>query len=70
MNHFLANQWNRDRAQKRGGPGEFVSREQVAAPANYWTPERLGERRWAETVLASVLDHLRAEFDGASVKRF
>jgi RNA polymerase sigma-70 factor (ECF subfamily) len=77
MNHFLANQWNRDRAQKRGGHCEFISLEQVADPgglvpdpAHYWTPERLYERRWAETVLANVLDRLRAEFDGATVKRF
>ncbi len=77
MNHFLSNQWDRDHAQKRGGDCEFVSLDSVPgseeAPielGHHLTPERLFEKRWAEAVLARVLERLRAEFDGTSVKRF
>ncbi|HAB18043.1 MAG TPA: RNA polymerase subunit sigma-24 [Verrucomicrobiales bacterium] len=77
MNHFLSNQWNRDHAQRRGGRTEFISLEQAREheagfldPDDSLTPERLYEKRWAEAVLARVLERLRSEFDGASVKRF
>lgn len=77
LNHFLANEWNRERAQKRGGGGEFVSLDAVLEQedrpmelSHDLTPERLYERRWAEALLAQVLARLRGEFDGAKVKRF
>lgn len=77
LNHFLANEWDRGQAQRRGGGVEFVSldvaREQEGPgiePGHDLTPERIFEKRWAEAVLARVLEGLRAEFDGATVKRF
>lgn len=77
LNHFLANEWDRGQAQRRGGGVEFVSldfaREQEGQgiePGHDLTPERLYEKRWAEAVLARVLTRLRTEFDGATVKRF
>lgn len=77
MNHFLANEWNRDQAQKRGGGCEFISLEYVREqgeraidPGHQVTPEKLYEQRWAETVLAKVIERLRQEYDGSSVKRF
>lgn len=77
MNHFLANQWDRDQALKRGGGCEFVSLSAAADPGelphdpgHQLTPERLFEKRWAEAVLGQVLERLRSEFDGANVKRF
>lgn len=75
--NFLANEWDRERAQKRGGGYDFISleyaREQDAAssePGHEMTPERLYEQRWAKTVLAQVLNRLRSEYDGPNVKRF
>ncbi len=75
--NFLSNERDREQAQKRGGGYAFVSldfaREQEsheADPGHDMTPERLYERRWAETVLARVLQRLRSEYDGQSVKRF
>lgn len=75
--HFLANEWNRGQAKKRGGGVTFVSlesaREQEShqiEPIDDLTPERIFERRWAEAVLARTLARLQDEFDGAKVKRF
>lgn len=77
LSHFLANEWDRRQAQKRGGGCAFVSLDYVREqedrpfePSHEDTPERIYERRWAEAVLNSVLHRLREEFDGARVKRF
>lgn len=77
LDHFLANEWNRSQARKRGGGLEFISlefaREQEAhhlEPVDHLTPERLFERRWAEAVLVRVLDRLQQEYDGSKIKRF
>jgi RNA polymerase sigma-70 factor (ECF subfamily) len=68
-NHFLANQADRDNAQKRGGHRvihslDFRSAEQryLHEPADTATPERLFERRWALTLLDAALARLRREF--------
>lgn len=66
---FLSDQHRRRNAQKRGGGKEIIpfgisggeatlSRE----PAHTDTPERIFERRWANTVLHRALQHLRQEF--------
>jgi RNA polymerase sigma factor (sigma-70 family) len=77
LNHFLANEWKRGQAQKRGGGVEFISLDYVHEqegrsldPGHDATPERSYEKRWAEAVLSKVLERLRNEFDGASIKRF
>ena len=77
LNHFIANEWNREHTQKRGGRCQFISlddaREEVGGaidPGHDATPERMYEKRWAEAVLTRVLERLRHEYDGASIKRF
>jgi RNA polymerase sigma-70 factor (ECF subfamily) len=77
FNHFLANEYDRSQAQKRGGGCEFISldyiREQEDRPfelADQLTAERIFDKRWAEAVLNRVLARLREEFDGARIKRF
>jgi len=72
LNHFLANEWDRLRAQKRGGGRTALSLDAASAeerlqmePSTDCTPERLCERRWASTVLEAVLDRLRAEMNAA-----
>ena len=69
MKHFLADEWDRERAQKRGGgvallPLEFATAEAQYArePADAETPDRIFERRWALTLLEHVLARLRAEY--------
>ncbi len=72
MKHFLANEWDRSQARKRGGGCEIFSLDQVtdeehrALPAaDSAAPDRLFERRWAETVLARVNARLRREYVAA-----
>ena len=70
MKHFLADEWDRAGAQKRGGgvallPLSFDSAEQryVEEPSDPETPERIYERRWAVALLDAVLCRLRAEYE-------
>jgi RNA polymerase sigma factor (sigma-70 family) len=76
LKHFLANEWHRAHAQKRGGPRgvtaiDFRDAESRygAQPADTLTPERLYERRWAIALLEHVLEELRREMarEGKSV---
>ena len=74
MAHFLANEWDKSQAQKRGGGQRIISFDDTTAderyrlePVEQATPETLYERRWAQTVVGVVLDRLAAETDA---KRF
>jgi RNA polymerase sigma-70 factor (ECF subfamily) len=67
--HFLANEWEKARAQKRGGGQIPISIDPVAAetgchfePADPATAEKTFERRWALTLLDQVLRRLRQEY--------
>jgi RNA polymerase sigma-70 factor (ECF subfamily) len=75
VTRFLANEYDRAQAEKRGGgvtilsldeelPEERYQRE----PADDLSPDRLYEQEWAQTLLARVLSRLREEFDGAGRK--
>jgi RNA polymerase sigma-70 factor (ECF subfamily) len=68
LNHFLANEWDRLRAQKRGGGQKVLAFDSASAeerlkmePVTKLTPERLYERRWAAALLETVLARLRSE---------
>lgn len=68
MGHFLANQWDRARAAKRGGGVEIVSMDSADPEERYRyeprgevTPETLFEVAWAARLLDTVLARLRAE---------
>lgn len=70
LNHFLADEWDRGRAQKRGGDQIFVPLEVENAetayrlePADDLTPEKVYQQRWAKTLLANVLEQLRREYE-------
>jgi RNA polymerase sigma-70 factor (ECF subfamily) len=67
--HFLANQRDRERAQKRGGSHTTLSLDLGDAearfgsePAHTLTAEKLFERRWALALLQEVLGRLREEY--------
>jgi RNA polymerase sigma-70 factor (ECF subfamily) len=69
LDHFLANEWRREQAQKRGGgqvllPLDFEAGEQryLREPVGELTPEREFERRWALALLDQVLGRLRDEY--------
>jgi RNA polymerase sigma factor (sigma-70 family) len=69
IKHFLANEWDRSRARKRGGGKTILSLDGAAGesrhplePADGLTPDRIFERQWALALLDRVLDQLAAEF--------
>jgi DNA-directed RNA polymerase specialized sigma24 family protein len=69
VKHFLANEWDRAHALKRGGGQTAVSIDMVEAEKWYApaaveesTPESIFERRWALSVLELVTVKLRAQF--------
>lgn len=68
LERFLANEWDRARAQKRGGGAPTLPLRWDTAetrygrePADPRTPERAFERRWAIALLDEVLRRLEAE---------
>lgn len=72
MNHFLAHEWARVRAQKRGGGQPAFSLDDSGAderyrsePADESTPETIFDRRWAFTVLDQAATRLRGEYETA-----
>jgi RNA polymerase sigma-70 factor (ECF subfamily) len=69
LKHFLANEWDKANAQKRGGgkiliPIAIADAETSCAfePADDATAEKIFERRWALALLEHVLKNLRDEF--------
>ena len=69
LNHFLANEWRRRSARKRGGGKPAISLDAESAetryrqePAHNLTPERAYERRWALLLLEKALSKLRDEY--------
>lgn len=69
LKHFLANEWDRARALKRGGGQELISLDGDSAetryglePAHGETADRIFNRRWALTLLDATLARLREEF--------
>jgi RNA polymerase sigma factor (sigma-70 family) len=75
MQHFMANEWNKAHAKKRGGTQPILSLDDDAAEQRYQlepveknTPETLFERGWALSLLNDVLRRLENEYqrDGKS----
>jgi len=71
INHFLAKEWRKAGTLKRGGGQAPVSLDTTLAEQRYGaqaaiepTPERLFDRRWAETILERAATQLRDEFTG------
>jgi RNA polymerase sigma-70 factor (ECF subfamily) len=69
MKRFLADEWDKVRAQKRGGgvpllPLQFDTAETRLSrePVDDVTPEQSFERRWVLTLLDEVLKRLRMEY--------
>src|SRR5262245_677370 len=67
---FLANEFDRVHAQKRGGGERPLSLDQMTAeeryanePADSMNADLIYDRRWALDLLARARDHLREEYD-------
>jgi RNA polymerase sigma factor (sigma-70 family) len=76
LSHFLANEWDKARAQKRGGAVRAVPLQLSSAetrygqePADPITPEQIFDRRWALALLDEVLSRLREEHIAADTSR-
>jgi DNA-directed RNA polymerase specialized sigma24 family protein len=68
LNRFLANEWDRARAKKRGGGVVPVPLDTAMAESRYCADtknalaaDRLYDRQWAMTLLERTLSHLEAE---------
>jgi RNA polymerase sigma-70 factor (ECF subfamily) len=73
LKHFLSNERDKQRAQKRGGgcsfvPIDFHNAESHCGfePAENLTPEVIFQRRWASALLGEALARLRSEYAAAS----
>jgi len=71
MKHFLANEWNRSKTQKRGGHIQFIEWETLDPEGRYAgaskqsdNPEHLFDREWALETIAGALFTLRSEMEG------
>jgi RNA polymerase sigma factor (sigma-70 family) len=69
VKHFLANEWDKANAQKRGGGQVPISINAAQAensfelePVDTLTADRIFERRWALALLDLVLRRLREEY--------
>jgi len=70
LKHYLANEWDRSQALKRGGDRVHVSIDMEGADERFGlstlreeSPERSFERAWALALLERVLDSLRQDYD-------
>lgn len=69
IKHFLANEWDRSQAQKRGGGKVIVSLDGAIGesrhpiePADGLTPDLIFERQWVLALLDRVLGKLASEY--------
>jgi DNA-directed RNA polymerase specialized sigma24 family protein len=76
LKHFLADEWDKARAEKRGGRCETFSLDALEPEARYalepatdLSPEGIFDRRWAATLLEQALGRLREEFTTAGKAR-
>lgn len=73
LRHFLTDERDRTRAQKRGGGRKVFSlnfetaeSQYAIEPAHHLSPEKLFERHWALTVLNRTICRLKAESAGTN----
>jgi RNA polymerase sigma-70 factor (ECF subfamily) len=69
LQRFVANEWDREHALKRGGHAPVISIDQELAesrfgsePAHNFRPDILFDRQWAMTLLERAITRLREEY--------
>ena len=72
LKRFLANEWDRSQAQKRGAGASFIHMDPEFAESQYAADQRtsrpadsLYEKRWAMTLVENVMQRLRREHEAA-----
>jgi len=61
LKHFVADEYRRENALKRGGGKVFVSLDDCQA-SDSLTPDQIYERQWAQVMMARALDRLREDY--------
>lgn len=76
LKHFLANEWDRAQARKRGGRLQFISLEEIPLSESRCpldlrslTPEEQYERQWVLTLLHRAIARLGEEYTHAGKTR-
>jgi RNA polymerase sigma-70 factor (ECF subfamily) len=76
LKNFIADEYDRSQAQKRGGGKNVLSLDFESAEGQYslepkdeMSPEKLFERSWAITMLNNTLDRLSGEYKGERKKK-
>jgi len=76
LDHFLANEWDKQNRLKRGGGHQILSIDWQAGesrwgnePTTHDTPERQFLRQWAVTLLNRVIEELRGEYTASDKSR-
>jgi RNA polymerase sigma factor (sigma-70 family) len=78
LKHFLCDEWDKARAEKRGGGQTFISLDghdpdelYLREPDPGATAEQIFEKRWALALLAQAFSRLREEFaDAGKLREF
>jgi RNA polymerase sigma-70 factor (ECF subfamily) len=72
LDHFLADEWDRAKAEKRGGTHELLSLDMADAEERFAhvtdpgaPPDQMFDREWALAVLRTVLAQLEEEYRAA-----
>jgi RNA polymerase sigma factor (sigma-70 family) len=70
LKHFLAHEWERSQALKRGGGHVFVSidsapEEESLDPSHNATPEALFDQRWALQQIDRAIERLASDYSAA-----
>ena len=76
LNHFLSDEWDKARAEKRGGGQTFISLDEhhaeelyLAEPESGAPAEKIFDQRWALALLAQAFARLREESVAAGKAR-
>lgn len=77
MQNLLRNEWDRQKAKKRGGDRPHVPLDATDAESRYLnepghdlTPERIYDRTWAMTLIEGALEELRRKYERAGKTEF
>jgi RNA polymerase sigma factor (sigma-70 family) len=72
LKHFLVNEWEKARTQKRGGgqcaiplDAEIAEGRYAAEPVQALTVDQVYEKRWAVTLIEAVLARVRENYEAA-----
>ena len=72
LKHFLVNEWEKARTQKRGGgqcaiplDADIAESRYAAEPVQALTLDQVYEKRWAVTLIEAVLARLRENYEAA-----